>query len=123
MRTVREITEEAFAYHQRGDLDMAAQIYDQLLGQLDKPDPNVLYGYGTLLATRQQYGLASLLLRASIKAYPKHAATWCNLGSALKFCGRDAEALQAYDQANALEPDNADILAGMAGFWINKHQG
>jgi len=122
MRTIKEITEEAFAYHKAGNLDMAARIYDQLLGQLEKPDPNVLFGYGTLLVGQQKYGLGMCLLRASISIYPKHAATWANLGCACKFMGRDEEAWQAYLQADALEPNTPDVLAGMAGYWVNKNE-
>ncbi len=123
MRSVREIVEEAFMYHGRGDLDSAQQIYDQLLGQLDKPDPNVLYGYGTLLAQRQQYGLAVHVLRAAVQVYPDHAATWCNLGNAAKYTGRDDEALKAFDKALTLEPNSVETIASLSGFWINKHEG
>jgi tetratricopeptide (TPR) repeat protein len=120
MRTVREITQDAFDRHRSGDLAGAESIYDQLLSQLSQPDPNVLYGYGTLLATQQRYGLAITLLQGSLGLYRDHAPTWTNLACAYKFAGRDEEALRAYETALSLEPHAPDILAGIAGFWINK---
>src|SRR5690242_12154061 len=108
MRPVKEICEQAFALQGAGDLDAAEQIYDQLLGQLEKPDPNVLFGYGTLLAQKQRYGLGSVLLKWSISLYPNHAASWANLGCALKFTGQDERAMEAYQRAIALEPEQPD---------------
>jgi Flp pilus assembly protein TadD len=46
---------------------------------------------------------------AELRAMPSHAGTWANLGLLLKDDGRFDEALDAYDKALALTPDDAQI--------------
>lgn len=119
---LKEAIETAFAYHRAGDLKTAESCYDQILGQLDKPDPNVFFGLGTLLVSQQKYGLGIALLQAALSFAPDNAAILTNLGCAFKHMGRDELSLHCYERALAIEPDQADILAGMAGFWINKNE-
>lgn len=121
MRSVQQICEEAFAYHSKGNLDAAFNIYDQLLGQMDVPDPNVLYGYGSALVEKQQFGLAIFILRAALGLADKHAGIWTNLGVAYKHVGRDELALQCYETAHKLKPDASEPLASLAGYWIGKN--
>lgn len=119
---VRQAVETAFAFHRKGELDQAAAVYDQILGQIASPDPNVFFGYGTLLITQQKYGLGIALLQAALQSGPDCAPIWTNLGCAYKHIGRDESALHCYEKALALEPEQPDILAGVAGFWVNKNE-
>jgi tetratricopeptide (TPR) repeat protein len=120
LRTIQSCVEEAFAAHRNGDLRKAETIYDQLLCQLDKPDANVLFGMGTLLVSQQKYGLGIKLLEETLTLAPKFAPLWTNLACAYKQTSRDDDALECYNKALALDPNAPDVLAGMAGFWINK---
>lgn len=118
--STQEAIEVAFAYHRAGDLKSAESVYDQILGQLPKPDPNIFFGYGTLLISQGKYGIGIALLQAAVQFAPEYAPLWTNLGCAYKYLGKDENALHCYEKAYALEPDQPDILAGIAGFWINK---
>lgn len=120
MRQAREIIEEAFSYHRAGRLDEAAHVYEQLLGCMDEPDANVLYGFGTLLQAQGRHGLGLHLLKAAAAAYPQHAPTWTNMGVAFKNLGRDEMALAAYQEALKLEPDAAETWSNLAGWYVNR---
>lgn len=122
MRPVKDIVEEAFAYHRDADLDKAAYIYDRLLAQLTEPDPNLFYGYGSLLVERESYGLGLLLLGHSAKIYPNYAPTWTNMAVAYKFLGMDEHALAAWKKADGLSPNDPQVLAGLAGYWLNRDE-
>lgn len=117
---LQQAIETGFAYHREGNLDAAEQVYDQLLCQIDKPEPNVFFGLGTLLISQQKYGQGIIFLQAAAHHSPNYAPIWTNLACAYKHLGKDDLALTSYDKANTLEPDHPDILAGIAGFWINK---
>jgi tetratricopeptide (TPR) repeat protein len=95
-------------------------IFDRLLCQMESPDPNILLGYGTILVAQQKFGVGISMLRTGLAVYDKHPLAWCNLGVAYKFIGRDDLALAAYDRAIALDPNMPEVLAGIAGYWINK---
>lgn len=120
MPTVAEAIAQAIAHHERGETETAASIYDQLLCQLEKPDPNVIFGYGTILVAQQKFGLGITLLQTALRIYDKNPIGWSNLGVAFKFIGRDDLALNAYDRAYALDPNMPEVLAGIAGYWIGK---
>lgn len=122
MKTLQQHIEDAFAHHRAGNLDAAESIYDQLMCQVDKADPNIYFGYGTLLIARQKYGLGIGLLQAAISLLPNCAPVWTNLACAYKQIGKDELSLNAYNKALALEPEQPDILAGFAGYWINKNE-
>lgn len=119
---LQEAIETAFAYHRDGKIDLAESIYDQLLCQITKPDPNVLFGYGTLLIAKERYGLGISLLQTAAQLAPAYAPLLTNLACAYKQIGKDDIALQTYERAVEMEPNNADILAGFSGFWINKNE-
>lgn len=120
MKTLQQHIEDAFAYHRNGDLDKAESVYDQLICQVDKPEPNLFFGYGTLLVSRQKYGLGIGLLQAAISILPDSAPILTNLACAYKQVGKDDLALKTYEKALTIEPNNADILGGFAGYWVNR---
>lgn len=122
LRTVQEIVEEAIEAHNTGNINTAQDIYDQLLCQLEKPDPNVFFGYGTILIQRQLYGLGILLLKMGLQLYPNHPLAWTNIGTAYKHISRDDLAVKAYEKAYALNPDSPEVLASMGGFYINRNE-
>lgn len=119
---LKDAIEQAFALHRAGDLKTAESVYDQILCQIDEPDLNVCFGLGTLLVSQQKYGQGLSYLKQVMKAAPNFAPGWTNIGCAYKHLGKDELALAAYEKAFALEPEQPDILAGIAGFWINKGQ-
>ncbi len=91
-----------------------------MLGKLDAPDPNILFGYGSVFIQKSQYGLGIFMLRAALGLGIDHVGVWTNLGFAYKMIDRDDLALQCYSKANELDPTAPEPLASLAGFWINK---
>lgn len=122
MRTAQQICEEAFASHTKGNLDEAVRVYDNLLGKLDEPEPNVLFGYGSALVQKGQYGAGIFMLRAALGLADKHVGIWTNLGVAYKYIGRDELALHCYNMAHELDPAAPEPIASLAGYWINRDE-
>lgn len=122
MQDIKAITEQIFRAHREGSLDLAETMYDQVLSQLTYPDPNILYGYGSLLVQKERFGVGVMLLQAAAKVYDKHAGIWSNLGVAYKYLGRDDLAIGAYEKAFALDPDAVEVLASMSGYYINRDE-
>lgn len=120
MQTLIEAVERGLACLRDGDLGQAESIFDQLLCQIDKPDINVIMGYGTTLLAQQRYGLGTVLLQTALSMRQDIPQLWTNYACALKFLGRDEQSLAAYQRSMDLEPNAPDTLAGIAGFWINK---
>ncbi len=124
MRTAQELINQAFDYHRVGDFDKAAWTYDRILAQMTAADPNLLYGYGSLLVERESYGLGIMLLKTCAKQFPDYmpAATWTNMAVGFKFLGMDDAALEAWGRAAEIEPDSPQVLAGLAGYWLNRDE-
>lgn len=113
--------EAAFVCQKDGRLGDAQAIYEQLLGQLDEPDPNALYQYGTMMAEQGLHGLAAYMFRGSLEhGFDAVAPVWCNLGYALKHFGRDKAALECYLRAYELDPRGAATLVNLSGFYVNR---
>lgn len=104
----------AFAEHQRGNLDAAADLYERALR---KPPvaPELYNDYGALLATRQNYTAAIPMYRLGIAANPDDPKLRINLGDAFRETGRRADALSEYFQAGKLDPANIAVKVRLAG--------
>ena len=122
MRSYREAIEEAMRLHASGKSDVAEIMYDQLLAQMETPDPNVFFGLGTIYVQKQRYGIGTVLLRTGLSIYDKHPLPWCNLGVAYKHMGRDDLSLDAYKKAYAIDPEMPEVLAGLGGYYINRDE-
>src|SRR5580704_10550730 len=100
---------EAVALHRQGRLHEAEKIYARVLkavpGHFDSL--NLL---GAIKARQGQFGEAQRLFGAAVKADPQAPQGWSNLGQAYYALKRLAEALECFDKARALAPDDADIL-------------
>ncbi len=100
---------QAVALHRQGQLRDAEKIYARVLkaapGNFD-----ALNLLGAIRMQQGQFGEARGLFSAAVKVNPGIAAAWCNLGQAEYALKRPAEALQYFDKAQVLAPDDADIL-------------
>lgn len=113
--------EAAFVCQKEGRLGDAQNIYEQLLGHLDTPDPNALYQYGTMMAEQGLHGLAAYMFRGSLEhGFQDVPPVWCNLGYALKHFGRDKAALDCYLRAYDLNADAPATLVNLSGYYINR---
>jgi tetratricopeptide (TPR) repeat protein len=114
---------EAVALHRQGQLREAERTYARVLKAA--PDHfDALNLLGGIKIQQGQFGEAQRLLAAAVKARPEIAAGWTNLGQAQHALKRPADALQAFDKARALAPDDVDILYQHANALIslNRHR-
>ena len=62
-------------------------------------------------------------LEQRLAEHPEDPAGWAQLGRSYQVLGRPADAMQAYDKAHELAPENAEILRAYATFMFQLHQG
>jgi tetratricopeptide (TPR) repeat protein len=100
---------EAVALHRQGRLHEAEKIYARVLkavpGHFD-----ALNLLGAIKARQGHFGEAQRLFGAAVKADSRAPQGWSNLGQAHYALNRLPEALECFDKARALAPDDADIL-------------
>jgi membrane associated rhomboid family serine protease len=70
---------------------------------------------GHTALTEGRYDDAVAHFRRAVEVSPDRASSWYNLGVTLSRLDRDAEALEAYQRANELEPDDAQYRDAVAG--------
>lgn len=107
--------QRAIALHQRGQLEQAEQLYQDLLGS--QPGHfGAAHLLGLVFLQRGQAELAERQLSHAIALKPDVAEAHGNHGNALKALRRLEEALASYDRALALKPDFADVLVNRG--WV-----
>jgi tetratricopeptide (TPR) repeat protein len=100
---------EAVTLHRQGRLHEAEKIYTRVL----KAVPGhcvALNLLGAIKARQGQFGAAQRLFGAAVKVDPQAPQGWSNLGQTYYALNRLPEALECFDKARALAPDDADIL-------------
>jgi tetratricopeptide (TPR) repeat protein len=95
---------EAYAAHQRGDLDEGERGYQRILRQ-QPGDAETLYLFGTIRLQQKRYPEAIKLLTRARKLRPRHPETLNNLGLALYETEEFAKARVCFEQAIAEKPD------------------
>ncbi|WPL14976.1 tetratricopeptide repeat protein [Thiorhodovibrio litoralis] len=98
--------QQAMQAHQSGDLQTAEAGYRQLIAQ-NPAHAEALHRLGLVLYQRGDPAGAEALIRRAIRNNDQVPAYHCNHGVMLQALLRLEEALQAYDQALALKPDDA----------------
>ena len=70
---------------------------------------------GVIRAQQERFVEAAQLIGAVVLAAPRDAVAWANHGNVLGSLGRHTEALESYNRAVALHPQNAQTgtIAGM----------
>jgi predicted TPR repeat methyltransferase len=82
------------------------------------PEPQLAVELAASLSAIGQHDPAENLLRGAVQADPQHAEAWYGLGRSLLARGRSAEATDALEQAQRLQPDDpviAHLLAAARG--------
>ena len=102
----------AIAFQRRGQLDAAAEVYQQVLAVVPA-HPDALHFLGVLAHQRghNEEGLA-LVLR-SLDVAPNQPDAFSNLGIIYKSMARVDEAVAAYREAIALRPDHANAHSNL----------
>jgi tetratricopeptide (TPR) repeat protein len=100
---------DAVALQRQGKLREAEKIYNRVLKAM--PDNvDALNLLGAVKLQQGQIGEAQRVLSAAVKADPRAAGAWCNLGQALHALKRAPDALDCLDKACVLAPDDPAIL-------------
>ncbi|TNE38016.1 MAG: sulfotransferase family protein [Alphaproteobacteria bacterium] len=105
--------EKAMDYHRRGQLEVAASIYQDILVQKpDQPDAMNLLGVVNLARGNKHLGIEQI--SSAVRLRPKDPTILNNLGNALLGERRWEEAIEALEHAIALKPDFVEALNNLA---------
>jgi protein O-GlcNAc transferase len=98
--------QQALALHRGGQIQNAAQLYEQILRR--KPDhAGSLHMLGVVELSGGAFAKAKQRLNNAVRLLPQDAGVRVNLALALAECGEHAEALQRIDEALAINPTMA----------------
>ncbi|MGV6852872.1 MAG: tetratricopeptide repeat protein [bacterium] len=110
---IKKILERGFQAHQGGDLELAEQLYKDVLNkQADQVD--ALQLLANIYHQMQQYKLAIAYLKKAINLQNDVAEFHFNLGVSYQQLGEHSSAQKAYQRALDLHPDYVDALNNLA---------
>jgi len=112
MTTIQEALAIAIRHHQGGRVDMAADIYRQIL-RVAPQHSDALHLMGLALRRRQPLEAVRLIGEALTRT-PELTEAHLNLGNVLQDLGRVGDAAASYRRALALRPDFDLALLGLA---------
>jgi tetratricopeptide (TPR) repeat protein len=101
--TISQSLTVAVKHHQAGELQLAEQIYQQVL-RADPGHADALHLLGVMAHQVGNHDLAVERIRRAIASNPHTAAFHSNLGSAYNALGRLDEAVASYHRALEIEP-------------------
>lgn len=111
---------EARIKHERGHVDEAVKMYDELLNsEVGKVNHEVLFFYGTALYQQGKVGLAAVVLKQCIDARPTFQSAFQNLGNCYRWAN-DYEGAEEIYKAGLELGESADLEACLGGMWINR---
>lgn len=119
--TLQQAIDLALQHHNRGELQQAEAIYQQVLAAFPE-QPDALHLMGVLAFQCNQPQLAADFIRRAIVAYPDDANFHYNLGQILLAGPNRAQAVDAYRRAVALKPDYADAWNNLAALMVEAGQ-
>jgi tetratricopeptide (TPR) repeat protein len=100
---------EALALQRQGNLRDAEKAFNRIL-KIAPDNFDALNLLGAVKAQQGRIGEAQRLFSAAVKVQPRAPQGWANLGQAFHGLKRGAEALECFDKARALAPDDINIL-------------
>jgi protein O-GlcNAc transferase len=109
MLSAVELTQQALALHQKGDLEDAGSLYEDAL----RLDPHCFEARSMLGRVRLSQGRvhdATAELEKALVLKPDSLETLCSLGNALAAAQRYDEAVACYNGALSIRPDYFDAL-------------
>ena len=104
---VNELLAKGRSFHQKGYLQEALAIYQQILDAEPK-HLDALQLAGSIAGQTKCYDQAVELLSKAIQVNPKHVHTFFNLGMAYQALNQFESAIDSYDSAIKLKPDFSD---------------
>ena len=120
--TTKETFALAFQNHQKNNLNVAKQYYEEILS-IDPNNFESIFLLGTLSAQSKKFDKAKQLLFKATQIQPNNAYVHNNLGNVLKELGEYEKATNCYEKAIQIQPNFAEahnniglILFKMARF-------
>jgi len=104
--TLIERFQQAIAFHERGQLAEAKEIYAQIIA-LDPEQPDALHLLGVALVQSGQVEPGARLIQRSLELNAAQPVAITNLGNALRAMQRHDEALGNYERSIRLQPQYA----------------
>ena len=105
--TIDQALEQAFRFHQEGDLGQAEPIYRLVLAVAPQ-HPVALHLLGVIAAQCGRHQDAAVFLERSLAVNPNDAVAQMNYGEIQRALGRFEQAQASHERALALRPDYAD---------------
>jgi predicted O-linked N-acetylglucosamine transferase (SPINDLY family) len=106
---VQDLTRRALGLHQRGQLDQAAELYEQAL-KLAPQNVAALQFFGVLRAQQGRHVEAARLMESALALQPGNFGILINYSQILIGTGRVQDALATLDKALAIKPDVFEAL-------------
>lgn len=103
----------AYKAHVAGQLDVAADLYEQTIATQSAP-ASAYNDYGVLLKQRGDNATAAKMFREAIAHDDTNVDAWVNLGDALDAASDHAEALSAFARASQLDPSRVAVKTRLA---------
>ncbi len=107
--SAQDLIQRALGLHQKGQLDQAADLYEQAL-KLEPQNLAALQFFGVLRAQQGRNVEAGRLMEAAIALQPDNLGALINYSQVLMGTGRVQDALAALDRALAIKPDVYETL-------------
>jgi len=106
---IQELIQRALGLHQRGQLDQAADLYEQAL-KLEPQNFAALQFFGVLRAQQGRNVEAARLVESALALQPDNLGALINYSQVLTGTGRVQDALAMLDRALAIKPDVFEAL-------------
>jgi len=103
----------AAALDSQGDASQAEDVLRAAL-QRGQRAPEIFHALGVLYLRHNQFRGAADALFIETKLNPKSVQGHIKLATAYAYIGRSAEAVQAFETARKLDPNNLDVYLGLA---------
>ena len=106
-RQIAQLVEQGLNFHRSGNLQQAEAAYRTIL-QHRPGHPDALHLLGVIAHQVGQHPAAIQMIHQALQSAPKLQAAWNNLGEALRANNQVEDAIKAYQNAIALQPNFSD---------------
>lgn len=113
-RDMRIVESMGVAYYYLANYDRALSSFKTYAAALPEGSfiDDVYYFMGEIYIRKSEFNNADIALTTAVHHYPKSAMWWARLGYAREQAGSYESALAAYDQALAINKNNAEAKGG-----------
>lgn len=117
----QQLFAQAFAYHQKNELDLASLLYQQVL-QLRPDHFDALHMLGVIAAHRGDYIRAVDIFGQALQFNAQTAEVFSNYGVALGGLKQYRQALESYNRAIALQPGFSEAYCNRGRIYYERKQ-